>query len=135
MAGLGQTVRETGQETSVRFVNCTAGDIRLFWLDASGQRNAYGTIAAGVEHQQHTYAGHVWLLIDAQDRPVAAIRATASRALPRSTVPGGQPTTGGNHAGGGARAGGTRLPTAVGRPRSASTTSIWKTCRVASNWH
>jgi len=73
--------RRTGQETSVRFENRTRGNVRLFWIDRSGERKLYETIAAGQQHEQHTYEGHVWLVIGADGRPVAAFEATAEQGL------------------------------------------------------
>jgi len=73
--------RRTGEETSVRFENRTNGDVKLFWVDGSGVRKQYETIAAGRHHEQHTYEGHVWLVVDTEGRPVAAFEATAERGL------------------------------------------------------
>jgi dipeptidyl aminopeptidase/acylaminoacyl peptidase len=57
-------------------MNRTGGEVRLFWVDSSGQRRPYGTIASGQERQQHTFEGHVWLVVDKDDQPVAAFEAT-----------------------------------------------------------
>ena len=54
----------TGAETSVTFVNRTAGEAELFWLDTEGARQSYGKLAPNEEHFQHTFAGHVWLAVD-----------------------------------------------------------------------
>ncbi len=62
----------TGAETELRFVNRTADQVELFWLDPAGQRQSYGTLAAGGEKSQHSFAGHVWLAADAQGRAIAA---------------------------------------------------------------
>jgi dipeptidyl aminopeptidase/acylaminoacyl peptidase len=51
----------TGEETQLTFINRTEKEVELFWLDSSGTRHSYGILAPGQEHQQHTYAGHVWL--------------------------------------------------------------------------
>ena len=52
------------------FINRTAGDVELFWLDPEGKRQSYGRLRPGQEHEQHTYAGHVWLVVDDQGRPL-----------------------------------------------------------------
>ncbi|HUG70976.1 MAG TPA: prolyl oligopeptidase family serine peptidase [Pirellulaceae bacterium] len=65
----------TGAETELRFVNSTGGNVELFWLDTSGQRHSYGVLAAGAERQQHTYAGHVWLAVNADGNAIAAFEA------------------------------------------------------------
>ncbi|MBN1844918.1 MAG: prolyl oligopeptidase family serine peptidase [Sedimentisphaerales bacterium] len=54
----------TGAETSITFVNRTAGIIELFWLDSGGQRQSYGKLPPGAERDQHTYAGHLWQVVD-----------------------------------------------------------------------
>jgi len=57
--------RRTGAETSVTFVNDTPSEIAVFWIDAQGQRRRYAAVAAGGQHRQHTFAGHVWLVTGA----------------------------------------------------------------------
>jgi dipeptidyl aminopeptidase/acylaminoacyl peptidase len=54
--------RRTGEETSLRFINRTQGAIQVFWLDPQGGRKAYATLKPDQEHEQHTFAGHVWLV-------------------------------------------------------------------------
>ena len=61
----------TGAVASIRFRNGTAQELRLFWLDSDGKRQPYGTLAAGASRTQRTSAGHVWLLVGADDRTVA----------------------------------------------------------------
>ena len=56
--------RNGGGETSVRFVNRTEERLQLFWLDTEGRRRAYGMIGAGAQRDQHTYADHVWLVVN-----------------------------------------------------------------------
>jgi dipeptidyl aminopeptidase/acylaminoacyl peptidase len=67
--------RRTGPETSITFVNRTKGDFDLFWLDTDGQRKAYGTVRAGQERRQHTFAGHVWLVADRAGKTLAVFEA------------------------------------------------------------
>ena len=62
--------QETGEETTVTFINRTSSPIELFWLDLDGKRQSYGRLRPGQEYQQHTFAGHVWLVTDAQSRPL-----------------------------------------------------------------
>jgi len=59
-----------GAETEIRFVNRTQGEVELFWLDRQGQRQSYGKLAAGARRAQHTFAGHVWLIVDADGKPL-----------------------------------------------------------------
>ena len=67
--------RSTGPETSIYFVNRTDAAVTLFWLDPNGRRQRYGKLAAGGERSQHTYAGHVWLVVDVDDQPIVAFQA------------------------------------------------------------
>ena len=56
--------RQTGQETSITFINRTDKDVDIYWIDSERQRKHYATVAAGDQHRQHTFAGHVWLVTD-----------------------------------------------------------------------
>jgi dipeptidyl-peptidase-4 len=62
--------RNTGAETSVVFVNKSGADASLFWLDLDGIRQPYGTVPAGAERQLRTYAGHVWLIVGKDNKPL-----------------------------------------------------------------
>jgi len=68
--------RRTGKETSITLVNRTKAEVRVFWLDSEGQRQPYGTVRPGEQHQQHTFAGHVWLVTDAEGKTLAVFEAT-----------------------------------------------------------
>ena len=72
----------TGPETSIVFVNRTPGEIELFWIDTGGRRSSYGKISPGKERQQHTYAGHIWEVVDGKGDVLAAFQAndTSARA-------------------------------------------------------
>ena len=64
---LGSTIRpsyQTGVEISVTFRNETNRPIHLFWLDGQGDQKLYSTLEIGEVHQQHTYTGHIWLIMD-----------------------------------------------------------------------
>jgi dipeptidyl aminopeptidase/acylaminoacyl peptidase len=52
----------TGDETSLNLINRTTNEVEVFWIDPSGDRQPYGSIAANGEREMHTYAGHVWLV-------------------------------------------------------------------------
>lgn len=65
----------TGDETSLAFANRTTGAIELFWLDPNGERRSYGKVAAGAERHMHTFAGHVWLVVDAKGNELALVEA------------------------------------------------------------
>jgi dipeptidyl aminopeptidase/acylaminoacyl peptidase len=58
-------------ETEIRFVNHLDTQVELFWVNADGHRISYGTIPANSERSQHTYVGHVWVMV-AHDRHLSA---------------------------------------------------------------
>lgn len=61
----------TGEETSLTFINRTQGDVELFWLNLEGDRQSYGRIKPGEERDQHTFAGHAWLVTDSSGKSLA----------------------------------------------------------------
>ena len=75
--------RRTGEETSLRFLNRMQEPVQVFWLDTEGQRKAYATLKPDEEHEQHTFAGHVWLVTAADGKTVGVFEATeaAGRAI------------------------------------------------------
>jgi len=70
----------TGEETSVTFINRTKNAVELYWVDSERQRRHYATIKAGQQHEQHTYAGHVWLVTDEDEKPLLVFVATEEAA-------------------------------------------------------
>ncbi|HIJ52937.1 MAG TPA: prolyl oligopeptidase family serine peptidase [Planctomycetes bacterium] len=66
----------SGDETSITFINRTAGDVEVYWLDYEKQRRHYTTIGAGKQHQQHTFVGHFWLVTDKGGKTLAVFVAT-----------------------------------------------------------
>ena len=76
-------VRRSGgsdQDTSVRFVNRTDGEVRIFWINL-GRRVSYGSVAASKHRDQHTFVGHVWLVCDSDGEPLIAFEATAEHGV------------------------------------------------------
>lgn len=65
----------TGPETSINFINRTQGEVKVFWINAEGRPQPYGTVRAGGERRQHTFAGHVWQVTDANDKTLAVFEA------------------------------------------------------------
>ena len=65
-----QSSRHTGDDTTVTFINRMAGEVELFWLDTEGKRQSYGRLRPGQVYEQHTYAGHVWLVVDDKGHPL-----------------------------------------------------------------
>ncbi|HUU15948.1 MAG TPA: DPP IV N-terminal domain-containing protein [Sedimentisphaerales bacterium] len=66
----------TGNETLITFINRTDWDVQVYWIDSEGERRYYATFLAGQHHQQHTYAGHVWLVTDRDGKNLAVFVAT-----------------------------------------------------------
>ncbi len=58
----------TGPESELEFDNRTDDEVELFWLDATGQQRSYGKLAAGGQRSQHTFAGHVWEVVNSDGR-------------------------------------------------------------------
>lgn len=62
-------------ETAIIFVNLTEAEMACYWIDDTGKEKPYGKVAAGDFVNQHTYAGHIWLVKDADDSNLAVFRA------------------------------------------------------------
>lgn len=73
-----ETSGGAGPSTEIQIENRTTAAVKLLWQSGDGERVPYGELPPGESRRQHTYAGHVWVLADAQDRPLAAFRAQAS---------------------------------------------------------
>ncbi len=55
----------TPHETQIYISNASSRAIGLEWIDFDGNPKAYGVELRPTDHtQQHTYAGHIWRLID-----------------------------------------------------------------------
>jgi dipeptidyl aminopeptidase/acylaminoacyl peptidase len=65
----------TGDQTTLNFINQTTNEVKLYWIDPSGNHQFYVNIVAGGEHQQNTYAGHVWLVTTGSGEPVDCFEA------------------------------------------------------------
>jgi dipeptidyl-peptidase-4 len=66
---------ETGDETTITFVNHTSKPIKLFWIDTGGKPVDYGSVDPGAKFEQNTYAGHVWKITDKDGRQLAVFEA------------------------------------------------------------
>ena len=67
--------RDSSVDTEVTFENRLSETVKLFWIDSGGGRVAYGSIPAGGKHLQHTFAGHVWLVISGDTNVLAVYQA------------------------------------------------------------
>ena len=54
--------RASDEETSLTFINKTDGNAVCWWISASGARKKYATLKPGERFEQHTFAGHVWVV-------------------------------------------------------------------------
>ena len=52
---------------SIRFFNAGAAPRKVYWLDSSGERRLYATVDPRSSYVQATFAGHPWVVTDAQD--------------------------------------------------------------------
>ena len=48
--------------TSIDFVNQTADQVLVYWLDYSGKRVLYNTLPSGSHYVQQTYLTHPWVV-------------------------------------------------------------------------
>ena len=76
-------------ETAIIFVNGTENEIAYYWVDDDGNEKSYGKIAPDAFVNQHTYAGHIWLIKDANGSNFAVFRAEkkTGRALVSTKTP------------------------------------------------
>ena len=65
-----------GEDTYLRFVNQLDESVDIFWVAGDGSRRKYADLAPGKSHDQHTFGGHVWLVMNKKNKPVAVFRAT-----------------------------------------------------------
>jgi hypothetical protein len=70
-----------GTATQLRFVNRRRQSVRLVWIDTLGQPRDFGWVRARGTHEQSTYAGHTWLVMDASGSPLSWTVATDAPGL------------------------------------------------------
>ena len=73
--------RNGGEESGITFENQLDRPVKLFWIDTSGNRQAYGEIEPGQQRSQHTFENHVWLITDTEGELIAAFTAEAREAI------------------------------------------------------
>jgi hypothetical protein len=62
---------KSGPTSRIIFYNNTRQALQVFWLDFDGHRQKYGDLPPFSRFQQGTFATHVWLLVDGDDKLVA----------------------------------------------------------------
>ncbi len=60
----GSRAPRTGAETEITFENRMSSSVEIFWLDGEGGKRSYGKVGSGQRHNQHTFGGHRWLVIN-----------------------------------------------------------------------
>ena len=93
--------RNGGRESAVIFANLTGEALELFWLDTNGRRNPYGRLEPGQNRWQHTFAGHTWILVRKEGKPLRPFTAGRLPAVARVKTagvmkPGPAPRAGGS---------------------------------------
>jgi dipeptidyl aminopeptidase/acylaminoacyl peptidase len=83
--------RHGGRVTRMTFDNRTPGPIEIDWIDEQSHRKHYATLKPGEKWEVNTFAGHVWLVSDANDKPLAVFE--ASRQIGTAIVDGKPPAT------------------------------------------
>jgi len=78
--------KEAGPSTTVLFDNQSDRAVTVYWVDTTGDRHEYARLDPGQLHRQSTYAGHSWLIADAEDREIGHFVAAAEAG--RAVVPG-----------------------------------------------
>jgi dipeptidyl aminopeptidase/acylaminoacyl peptidase len=73
--------RNTGAETEIKFLNRLDEEVDIFWIDPDGKRVAYGSLRAGESRENHTYAGHVWLVTSRGGNVLAVFQAEETAGL------------------------------------------------------
>ncbi|MEM7383814.1 MAG: prolyl oligopeptidase family serine peptidase [Verrucomicrobiota bacterium] len=73
--------RSRGAETGISFENKTGGEIEIFWAADQGSLRSYQKLQPGQRHDQHTYAGHVWVIKNAEDTTIGVYAATGRPGL------------------------------------------------------
>ncbi|HYO25641.1 MAG TPA: DPP IV N-terminal domain-containing protein, partial [Lacipirellulaceae bacterium] len=84
----------TGPDTEITFVNRTEGEVELLWIDPAGDRVGYGRVPPGEQRAQHTFAGHLWAVADAEGNLLVVFQADEAPAV--AEVTGATPPTEGS---------------------------------------
>src|SRR5262249_16362712 len=71
----------------VKVPNDSQTRLELLWMSFQAQPKSYGFIAPHETRELQTYAGHVWVLNDPQNKCVVAFAAGEPVAAPRPSVP------------------------------------------------
>jgi dipeptidyl aminopeptidase/acylaminoacyl peptidase len=62
-----------GPPCSLTFVNQLSTSVELFWVNESGARVRYSTIAPGGEYRSSTFSRHLWEIVDSKGASLALV--------------------------------------------------------------
>ena len=65
------------EETHITFVNKTESNAVCWWISTTGARKKYATLKPGERFEQHTFAGHVWIVENEARERLAVFEAQA----------------------------------------------------------
>jgi uncharacterized protein YjdB len=81
-AGVLTSVAST-TEAEVEFVNDACEDVQIYWIDYTGARQDYGTLAPGKSYIQGTFVTHPWYVIGRRSGALAVFQPMPGRAVAR----------------------------------------------------
>ena len=61
---------QTGSNMRVLFENKSGRPVKVYWMSYEGERVLYAQLPAGGSHDQNTYSRAIWLIADANDKPL-----------------------------------------------------------------
>lgn len=67
---------DKGGDTEISVINDLTEEVELVWIDRAGGSVTYGSLRPGQKRDQHTFAGHVWLLQLKSGSRIGAFEAT-----------------------------------------------------------
>ncbi len=71
--------RNKGGEIHFEVTNETDKRVQMVWIDRQGGRQPYQTLNPGESFKQHTFVGHVWLVTDLNETPLAHYEANEAQ--------------------------------------------------------
>lgn len=71
----------SGKAVQLRIDNQTAKTVRVFWIDFDGNHSNRGQVDPGRSFDQETFHGHLWLVTDMKDQPLALFEAARKPCL------------------------------------------------------
>jgi dipeptidyl aminopeptidase/acylaminoacyl peptidase len=79
LRGLG----ERGEETFLTIENASEGSIKVMWANGRKERKSFGELAPGQSAALQTFAGHVWIFVDAEGKELCGVKAPQAPSLVR----------------------------------------------------